>query len=204
MRFSKCRFPLIVSILAASLFSISASAFADSYQIFDMGGSGPIFGIDTLGDIVIFSPINSCDVNDNPCYFRFREGQIISFSTVAPQLNYDNGTPCVPNVPGNVNVSAGVCNNGREAFGATFPSVSGVFTGPDPVGDFIAGGSVKAIVLNARGDIAWTNQEGDSLEALDLDTQVPEPNTLSLLATGLLSVGVMAYCLGCAEKMQER
>ena len=29
--------------------------------------------------------------------------------------------------------------------------VSGVFTGPDPVADFVAGGSAKAIVLNARG-----------------------------------------------------
>lgn len=190
MKFSKCRALFILSILTISLFSLSASAFADSYQIFDMGGAGPIFGIDNLGDVVIYSPANSCDVNDNPCYFRFREGAIISFSAGVPQLNYDNGTPCLPSVPGNVTVSVGVCNNSLEAFGATFPLVSGVFTGPDPIADFVAAGSVKAIVLNARGDIAWTNQEGDSFEALDLDTQVPEPNTFSLTVTGLLGLGL--------------
>lgn len=132
MKFSKCRCIFLLGVLAISQLCLPKSVLADSHQIFDMGGAGPIFGIDTVGDVVIYSPINSCDVNDNPCYFRFRKGEIISFAPAPPQLEYDNGMPCIPTVRGNGNVSVGAYNDGLEAFGATFPLVSGVFTGPDP------------------------------------------------------------------------
>jgi hypothetical protein len=64
----------------------------------------------------------------------------------------------------------------------------GLFTGSDPVADFLFGGSVDAIVMNALGDIAWTDGRDEyNWVAMDLTSRsVPEPNTLVLLATGVL------------------
>jgi hypothetical protein len=178
------RFGSVVVVIAVAMLFLPRPVFADTYQIFDMGGPRVIYGIDTAGDVVIFDPASDCDIFDHPCYDHFHMGAIISFSTVPPALNYDNGTPCSPSLPPGTVISHGVCNGAREAFGEVSPLL-GLYTGPDPVADFVSGGVVNFIIMNASGDIAWSSPNGD-MEAYNLTAHAPEPNTLMLLATGTL------------------
>jgi hypothetical protein len=70
----------------------------------------------------------------------------------------------------------------------------GMFTGPDPVADFLHGGSGDRIIINAIGDIAWIDgAEETNWEAVDLTSrEAPEPSTFALLGTGILSLAGMA------------
>jgi hypothetical protein len=170
-------------IIAAVISLLPAAAGADTYHIFDLGTAGfrTIYGIDTAGDVVIFDRASECDIHENPCYFHFHLGTVISFGTVPPALNYDNGTPCTPALPPGTVISHGVCNGALDAYGEVSPQL-GLFAN----GNFVTGGPVTFLVMNGSGDIAWSDGS-DNSEAYDLTAHVPEPNTLMLLATGVLS-----------------
>lgn len=113
------------------------------------------------------------------------------FSLTAPTLTYDNGSPCTPTIT-NFSVLHGACNNGHEIFGGEFNNgsldVRGVFTGPDPILNFLEAGSFDTGFINASGDSVFIDGLNDTLVfAEDLSTlATPEPAPLALLCTGAL------------------
>jgi hypothetical protein len=175
------------------LLGLPQRAFADSYQIYDLGSSArSIYGLTAQGLVVIFDPTSSCDVLDNPCYSLLGPGAPIYFGITPPAVTYDNGTPCSPTMPVGMTLTVGVCNGGREALGATFGSVAGLFRGTDPFTDLLNAGAVRRVMMNASGDIAWSGDasaagDGNYL-AYNLTAHSPEPSSLILLVTGSLRV----------------
>ena len=162
MRF-KFSFTAAIVTVAASLLTAPAYANADSYQILDLGPSAKlgrvIYGIDTAGDVVV-EDFEGCAANRSGfCYEIWVDGVNTATNLVTPpSLAYDNGTSCIPaGLPAGVVAIDSYCNNGREAFFATFvtPPVTGLFTGPDPVADLFYSGGVAQVFLNAGGDFAW-------------------------------------------------
>jgi hypothetical protein len=173
--------------LLASTFSLPAHA--DTYAIFNIGNAneGGVVGIDDAGTVVVTA---HCLLGT--CFNVFADG-VFSYQTYdLPALDFDNGTPCKP-VPASLR---GACNNGHEAYFGMFfdPSGSiqgiGMFTGPDPVTDFLHNGSGDRIVINALGDVAWIDgAEETNWEAVDLTSrQAPEPSTFALLGIGILGL----------------
>lgn len=201
MRF-KSFFTAAILTVAASLLTTPTYANADTYQIFDLGsdaGGRLVYGIDTAGTVVI-EDLGGCG---NPsgiiCYQTSTDGIYTASGLLAPpSLTYDDGTPCTPSgLPAGVVPVLGVCNNSREVFSAlsfNAPGAAGIFTGPDPVADFIQHTNVAdQIVLDASGDFAWTDGFFEEIyEAVDLTTaSVPEPNSMLLLGTGVLAATAM-------------
>jgi len=170
--------------ISAMLFLLPVFTFADTYQIFDLGNTHAFYGIDTAGDVVVFDATASCNIQDDGCYERFHLGGVISFTLNPPLLDYDNGAPCTPALPPGTVISHGVCNVGLYAYGEISPQL-GLFVGSD----FLHGGPVTALLMNSKGDIAWSDGS-DSFEAYNLTAHAPEPNTLVLFATGVLGAAM--------------
>jgi hypothetical protein len=193
MTFSKLISRAAILAIAVVLFTFPVLARADIYQILALqtDNNHNLYGIDTAGDVVISTGSSDCLALGPAvgfCYETFVNGVFSSLSATVPSLAYDNGTPCVPSLPpGTFSFLRGVCNNGREAFASDIPN-RGLYTGPDPVADFLHGPLADTIFLNASGDIAFSDSLNEEIyEAVDLSTDVtPEPNTLVLLATGVL------------------
>ncbi|MDW5264862.1 MULTISPECIES: PEP-CTERM sorting domain-containing protein [Acidobacteriaceae] len=169
--------------IAVVLLVLSSTAYADTYEIFDLGGDNGqhIQGIDASGAVVLL------DIFDG--YYSVYNGVAGSPSTTDPGLTYDNGTPCSPVLSAGMSVlGRASCNNGHEVFGGYYLDVSkGLYTGPDPA-DFLQSGSVDALVLNSAGDFAWSDGAfEENYLAIDLSSQAPEPDSILLLSTGLLA-----------------
>ena len=113
--------------VAVTLFTFSNSAFADTYQIFDLSGANNLFGvllgIDTAGDVVIYGSSE---------YFTFSNGVLVSTSNSLPNIVFNNGTPCA--VPAGFLIAGNsVCNNGRIFFGSIGNpngELNGAYAGP--------------------------------------------------------------------------
>jgi|GEM_PF-2832082 len=179
-------------VLSVFMLIFPTSAFADSYQIFNLGNadSNSVYGIDTAGDVVIRGATGCGDLFY--CYKTYTDGMESSVSAAAPILDYDNGTACMPAV----GADKAACDNGYEAFGLNHQ----VFAGTDGAASYLYSGTVDAIALNSAGDFAWTDGRDEyNFEAIDLTTDrpaslsadlsprpVPEPGSLLLLATGAL------------------
>jgi hypothetical protein len=196
---------LLLSAAAVAIavlpFTLATPALADTYQIFNLGvaNAHSIFGIDTAGAVVIQSPTGP---GEALLYQTYVGGVLINSSTTIPGLAYDNGGSCTPTVSPPVTWISGVgatrCNNGHEVYLGTFstpppnPEKRGIFTGPnltdrltDPLMPFVESSTLDQVVMNSSGDFAWVDGLEETIfEAVD--QSVPEPGSLSFLATGTL------------------
>jgi hypothetical protein len=190
MKISKL--PLLAAILplAATPFLVPARVHADTYKIYDLGGTPNghiVFDIDNLGQVVILNENSGVFVD----YLTYDNGVLVNTTSTLPNLTYDNGTPC--SVPAGFTLNGdSICNNGRTAFGSLFNpngDPSGLYTGPVSSLTLIDGLGETSAKLNSSGDLAWTDGlHEENFEAIDLTTDVPEPASLLLVGTGCVSV----------------
>ncbi|MEO6807161.1 MAG: PEP-CTERM sorting domain-containing protein [Edaphobacter sp.] len=201
-----------LSAIAAIVIILSGSAqpaCADSYSIFNLGdanGQG-IYGIDTAGDVVIWS-MNGCGVSATYCYSTYVVGVAASDGSLAPVLLYDNGSSC-GSTPAGMNTSKTVCNGNWIGLGSLYNpngDLNGVYAGSGSDLDYLGIGSVDQAFLNSVGDFAWTDGQNEemyvairnsppSFGAVDLSilqdsvpAETPEPGSLLLMATGLVGI----------------
>jgi hypothetical protein len=194
MRSSKPCISLAAILLQSCLF-ISSPALADTYKVFtlDTDQSRFAYGIDPSGSVVLSvntAPGSKCDPGTN-CYETFIGG-VLALRTNAPPpvFTFDDGTPCSPAALPGLTLLHAVCNNGRDAFSAQAPGqpFPDLYTGPNIVDLFPGQGGGSFLYLNSEGDILWNDSRTELwLEAFDLTSQVPEPGSLFLLATGTLA-----------------
>jgi hypothetical protein len=192
----------IVAVAVIS-FSLVKPAVADSYTIVDLGDDkGGIYGIDTAGDVVTWSG-SGCGASAPVCYTTFVDGVASSEASTAPDLVYDDGSPCSSN-PAGFNVSHSVCNNGLIGLGSFYnpnDDAMGVYLGSLSDLQFIHSGTADQVFLNSVGDFAWTDGQDDELyEAIAnpspvhpsffreefVEATTPEPASFLLVGTGLL------------------
>jgi hypothetical protein len=206
MKISKLCLGVAAAAVVIGLFASPAKAHADTYQIFNFGSGDrtDIVGITASGTAVLVYnvPVGApqCAIS-HICheYETWVNGVMVDYSATAPNLVYNNGSPCTVS-PSFLTFSVpGTCNNGHEVYsvypGAMTPYAGDTFTGPDPVSDLFGGEGaiISDVQLNSSGDFVYNishpaGDGGENAEAIDLTTdQVPEPSSILLLGTGLFA-----------------
>jgi len=179
------------ALLAAALFVCPKPAAADTYTIFDLGNDNGrnIYGIDTSGDVVV-TQTYGCGITSFSCYVTYVDGVAGTASSSAPDLVYDDGSPC-SSTPTGFNALKNVCNQGVVGLGTVYNpngSVNGTYLGSGDNLQLLTSGSADQEFLNSIGDFAWSDGQSEEIfEAVDTSVSpIPEPGSLLLVGTGLL------------------
>ncbi len=196
MRPSQLSPSLALFALLALLLSIPSRALADTYQLYNLGSDQAYFfaGMDDSGLVVIDST-SGC--GSGTCYFTYSNGISTGRTATAPSYIADNGTTCTPTTPAGAIIEHAVCNNGYDAWTGYLtagPPRPSVYAGLSYTDIFPSGGA-GAIYSNNLGDIVFDDVFTEQwYEAIDLNTApIPEPGSLALLATGLLTLATILY-----------
>ena len=183
-----------ITLVFAFCLLVPYKAVADTYRLVTLISDEDYFfdGMDDSGDVTISHPGFLGANPGGSIYYNFLNGVAVgSFSTIAPTFVPDNGSPCTPALPAGESVVTGVCNNGREAFlGFVTPGqvFGALYEGP-PFTLISSLGRGSLIYMDANGDIVFNEPVDENwLEAIDLTTSTPEPNTLLLFGTGVVAI----------------
>ncbi len=161
----------IVVVMAIG-FGLTQPALADSYTVFNLGndnGHG-IYGIDTAGDVVVWGG-SGCG-SGSMCYVTYTDGLATANSSTAPDLVYDDGTPC-GSTPAGFNASKTVCNNGWIGLGTLYNpngDPNGVYAGSGSDFQFLHSGSADQVFMNSLGDFAWTDGQSEQIFVATLNS----------------------------------
>ncbi len=189
---SSFRLSLAVFSMIVLFFLNASLAAADVYKVtvVDMTQNENFLGIDGNGDFIVNDTVNAfkCGVPNgpSPCFEIFLLRQAPIFSTTAPTLSFDNGTPCTGTnlFPGFLTLGKGVCNNSHDIVGGMFGQILGVWDGPNSQELLLANASFDGGFVNAIGDTVFI--DGLQNELIFAQDLTPEPAPLFLFGTGCL------------------
>lgn len=201
---------IVAVIFAAWIFLFSvAAAFGDSYSVsvVTYSQSEGFYGIDSAGNFVVNVsdklqyPNGSCGgtAKVSNCFATYYVGETNPvFSPFAPELNYDGGSACSVAIGGGS--ISGICNNGHELLGGYLGGLRGVWSGTNPLTDFVSDGTFDGGFINSAGDAVFIdglhnalvsvanrpNVGNGALVVRSAPAPVPEPKSLVLVGSGLL------------------
>ena len=180
-----------IALLAVASLVGPKAAHADTYTIFDLGTANGrnIYGMDTAGDVVVTQHFG-CGIASPICYVTYDDGVAGTPSSSAPDLVYDDGTPC-SSTPAGFSAFKSVCNKGFAGLGTAYNSngdPNGIYAGTEGDFSFLHGGSADQVFLNSTGDFAFADGVNEEIfEAVDTSVSpIPEPASFLLVGTGLL------------------
>ena len=170
-----------IGLVAVCGLGSSSSAYADTYQVYDIGDGGNRYvqGINAKGDVLFYNG------NAGPLYSVFDHGTAVKSSTSPIPFTKDDGTACTVAYGGAS--YAGLCNGAYEAFAIHYANPnSGLYVGRGGVFNVLDAGNsfVQPFFLNALGDLGYTDiGKDESFQAYN--TPTPEPGTWVMLLTGV-------------------